>query len=143
MAKEKLLIGRVDVANFPNFHLNNIHVKIDTGAYTSSIHCGNIRVDEKGLLLCNFLDPEHPEYHNKIFTFEKYETKKVKSSNGMVEIRYLIEASIELFNNIYPIKLTLTDRGAMKYPVLLGRTFLSKHFIVDPSKTNLSFKFKK
>ena len=139
MDTDKLLIGRVDVADFPGFHLNNIHVKVDTGAFTSSIHCSNIRIDEDNLLICNFLDPEHPEYHNKKFTFDKYEIKKVKSSNGITEERYTIESNIELFGKVFPIKLTLTNRGAMKYPVLLGRAFLSKYFVVDSSKTNLSY----
>ena len=39
---DKKVIGRVDVVNFPKLNLNEISIKIDTGAYTSSIHCKDI-----------------------------------------------------------------------------------------------------
>jgi len=42
--------------------------KVDTGAYTSSIHCKEIKEVGK-LLECRFLDPTHPEYNDKKFTF--------------------------------------------------------------------------
>jgi hypothetical protein len=66
----------------------------------------------------------------------------VKSSNGIVETRFTIKTEILIFNKIEEIELTLTERGSMKYPVLLGRKFLSKKFIVDTAKKNLSFKKK-
>ena len=39
----KILIGRKDKADFPELSLNDIDIKIDSGAYTSSIHCTNIK----------------------------------------------------------------------------------------------------
>ena len=57
----------------------------------------------------------------------------------MLEERYSVVTSITLFNKKYIIELTLTERGEMKYPVLLGRKFLSGKFVIDTSKKNLSF----
>lgn len=141
MSTHKIIIGRIDIADFPAIKLFDIPVKIDTGAFTSSIHCSNIHIEDNKLV-CNFLDPDQPEYHNKQFVFERFQLKKVKSSNGIIEERYAIETNIKLFNKTYLITLTLTDRGTMKFPVLLGRSFLSKEFIVDTSRTNLSNKKK-
>lgn len=121
--------------------LFNIEVKIDTGAYTSSIHCTNIKVEEN-YLKCNFLDEEHPSYHGKEIVFDQYDVKVVKSSNGQSEARYRIQTQIVIFGKTHPIYLTLSDRMEMKFPVLLGRRFLSNKFIVDINKTNLSFKLK-
>ena len=56
----------------------------------------------------------------------------------MVEQRFLIGTEIVIFEQTFPIFLTVTERGAMKFPVLLGRKFLSKKFVVDPSLKNLS-----
>lgn len=137
----KKTIGRIDKADFPLLDLYEIAVKIDTGAYTSSIHCKNV-VEENGLLKCNFLDEEHPDYDGKEIVFKNFETAQVKSSNGVVQTRYKIKTSIVLFEEEIEIFLTLSDREEMKFPVLLGRTFLSKKFIVDTSLTNLSFKRK-
>ena len=126
----KRKIGRIDKADFPLLHLHDIEVKIDTGAYTSSIHCKNVTIEDN-YLKCVFLDPEHPSYHEKEFKFDKYDVRVVKSSNGKSQARYRILTEIELFGKRYPIFLTLSDREEMKYPVL-----------VDITKTNLSHKLK-
>lgn len=135
----KTLIGRKDVVDFPKLTLFAIDIKIDSGAYTSSFHCHSIQ-EENNVLKCQFLDPKHEKYHEKYFTFKEFTQKRIKSSNGITENRYLIKTEILIFNEIYPIELSLTERGSMKFPVLLGRKFLSKKFIVDTSKKNLSFK---
>lgn len=141
--KKKLLIGRYDEAAFPELQLEDIEVKIDSGAYTSSFHCHNIElieVDGEKKLHCNFLDPDHAQYHNKEFIFDRFSKKRIRSSNGQMEERYCVETQICLFNKNFPIELTLSERGQMKFPVLLGRKFLSRRFVIDSSKTKLSAK---
>ena len=133
------LIGKSDIADFPNLDLEGIDIKIDTGAYTSSFHSHSIEVVDN-VLICQFLDPKHEKYHEKYFKFTDFKEKRVKSSNGIVENRFSIKTEIFIFGKSYPIDLTLTERGSMKYPVLLGRKFLSKKFIVDTAKKNVSFK---
>ncbi|MCG2420119.1 RimK/LysX family protein [Aequorivita sp. F47161] len=134
-------IGRIDKADFPQLNLINIEVKIDTGAYTSSIHCKNVKVEDN-YLKCTFLDEEHPSYHEKEFVFDEYDVKVVKSSNGQAQARYRIKTEIVLFGKTHPIYLTLSDREEMRFPVLLGRNFLSRKYVVDINKTNLSYKQK-
>jgi len=141
----KLLIGRKDFADFPEFGLENIAVKTDTGAYSSSIHCHHIEEIEKDgekAIQFRLLDPNHEEYNEKLFCTKKYTIKTIKNSFGGTEDRYIIATNIILFGNLYPIKLSLSERGEMKYPVLLGRELLNKNFNVDTDRTNLSFKKK-
>jgi len=130
---KKKIIGRLDKANFPELNLKDISIKIDTGAYTSSIHCENIEEKEDGLH-CIFLDQEH----HKPFIFKTYNKIRVKSSNGIAQSRYEIKSNIEIFGKVYKISLSLSNRKEMKHPVLLGRKFLNKKFIVDPELQNLS-----
>jgi hypothetical protein len=137
----KRKIGRIDTANFPLLELEAVEVKIDTGAYTSSIHCTAIKVEDD-FLKCTFLDENQLQYHGKEFVFDQYDVRVVKSSNGQTQKRYRILTEIELFGKIYPILLTLSDRSEMKYPVLLGRKFLTKRFMIDINATNLSHKMK-
>lgn len=42
MTTQKIVIGRQDVADLPALNIFGIPIKIDTGAYTSSLHCHNI-----------------------------------------------------------------------------------------------------
>src|SRR5699024_2638601 len=137
----KKIIGRTDKADFPKLKLLDIDVKIDTGAYTSSIHCKNVRIEDN-YLKCQFLDENHPQYNGKEFTFDEYDVRVVKSSNGIAEPRYRIKTQIVMFGKTYEIFLTLSDREEMRFPVLLGRKFLSRRFIVDINKTDLSHKQK-
>jgi hypothetical protein len=135
----KTLIGRTDIVDFPKLELFGIDIKVDSGAYTSSFHCHHIEVENE-VLKCQFLDPKHDKYHEKYFYFKEFIQKNVKSSNGIIENRFIVETQILLFNEIYTIELSLTERISMTYPVLLGRKFLSKKFIIDTAKRNLSFK---
>jgi hypothetical protein len=141
----KITIGRVDKADFPELSLSDIDVKVDSGAFTSSIHCSNIEeitVDGVSLIQFKLLDPEHPFYNNKEFNFKNYNSKIVKSSNGISEKRFMIQTEIFIFNTKFPIYLTLSERKDMKFPILLGRKFLNKKFVIDTAKKNLSNKLK-
>jgi hypothetical protein len=141
----KITIGRSDRADFPELALSDIDVKIDSGAYTSTIHCSNITEitsQKESYLQFTLLDPEHPFYNNKEFTSKNYTSKKVKSSNGIAEMRFMVQTEIIIFNKNFPIYLTLSERKDMKFPILLGRKFLNKKFVVDTLKINLSHKLK-
>ncbi|PKQ63870.1 peptidase [Labilibaculum filiforme] len=141
----KIIIGKIDRADFPDLHLTDIDLKVDTGAYTSSIHCHQIKELQVGTekhLKFTLLDPSHPDYNEKEFTVKKFKRKRVKNSFGKSETRFVIETIIILFNKEFPIELSLSERSEMKYPILIGRKLLNGKFIVDTSKRNISFKLK-
>jgi hypothetical protein len=141
----KTTIGRIDKADFPELHLQDIDLKVDSGAYTSSIHCSDIEeieVEGDNFIRFTLLDPEHEFYNNKEFSTKNYASKMVKSSNGISEKRFLIETNIVIFNKSFPIHLTLSERKDMTFPILLGRKFLNKKFVIDTAKKNLSYKLK-
>ncbi|MDO6743359.1 RimK/LysX family protein [Tenacibaculum soleae] len=141
----KIVIGRIDKADFPELALSGIDLKIDSGAYTSSIHCTKIeeiKIDGDNFIKFTLLDPEHSLYNNKEFKTKKYTSKAVKSSNGISEMRFLIKTEIFIFDTLFPIHLTLTERKDMKFPILLGRKFLNNKFIIDTAKKNISHKLK-
>jgi hypothetical protein len=133
----KKLIGRIETADFPDLGLTNVPVKIDTGAYTSSIHYRKI-AEKNGKLYCEFDAVSQNSSPKQTLVFEDYKTTTVKSSNGVLQKRYKIKTTINFFQKKYKISLTLAKRKSMRYPALLGRKFLSGKFIVDSSQLNLS-----
>ncbi len=140
------VIGRNDKADFPELDLTNIKVKVDTGAFTSSIHCYDfkeIEVNGEKHIEFKLLDPSHPKYQNKTFKVKKYKSKNIKSSFGNIEERFIITTNILLFGQEYSIDLSLSERSDMKFPILLGRKFLNKQFIVNTSLKNVSVKLKR
>lgn len=141
MSKNKHTIGRDDIADFPSFGLSGVPVKTDSGAYTSTIHCSRIEEDTDGLTVV-FLDKKEKGYSGEAILFKKYERKKVRSSSGEQQERYIIHGTIELFGKKYNTEFTLSSRNLMRYPVLLGRKLLSGKFIIDTSLSNLSYELK-
>jgi len=88
--EHKILIGRLEKIHFPKLSLYNLDAKIDTGAYTSSLHCHHITTKESTeatLVRFFVLDPDHPEYENRPFEIPVHKIKNVKSSNGIIEER--------------------------------------------------------
>lgn len=141
----KKIIGRTDKADFPELSLSNVNLKVDTGAFTSTIHSHEIEevnIEGEKRIRFKILDPSHPKYNDKRFEVKRYRKRKVKSSFGTTEQRYVIQTVIKIFGEEYPLELSLSERSEMKFPILLGRRFLNKKFIIDPSKSNLSFKLK-
>ena len=135
----KKILGRVDRVDFPDLKLNTIDVKIDTGAYTSAIHCSKIR-EADGKLYCIFESKGHPNFKSEEIVFNTYTYTNVKSSNGYKENRYKIKTTVLFFGKSYKINLTLSTREDMKFPVLIGRQFLKNKFLVDVDIENQSFK---
>lgn len=131
------IIGRREFVSFPELNLHGIEAKIDTGAYTSSIHCDSIEVvDSK--VRCVFLDETHPNYTGIAEEFDIVKQVNVRSSNGMEEMRIMIRSHITILGETYKILLTLTNRSNMNYPILLGRKFLHGKFLVDVTRIHQS-----
>jgi hypothetical protein len=142
----KILIGRTDVASFPDLEIDEIDVKVDSGAYTSAIHATEIKernIDGNPVIQFKILDPSHPKHDGRVYRYSDYAKKVVKNSFGQSEERFVIETTIVLFGITYPISLSLSERTDLKYPVLLGRTFLNKRFIIDTTLKDLSKKSSK
>ena len=141
----KKLIGRSDKVDLPELHLSEVDAKIDTGAYTSAIHCHRIRVvKKKGKRLLQFvlLDPAHPAYNEKAFYFEKFTKRTIKNSFGQSERRYIIKTIVQIFGKSIKTEFSLSNRGSLKFPVLLGRKFLQGRFYVDVSVFDISHRNK-
>lgn len=134
------IIGRKEKITLPELGLNLVWAKIDTGAYTSSLHAEEIRLEEKdGKTILKFqaLLPGHQKFSGKTLEFEKFREKKVKNSFGQTEVRFLIETKIQLAGETFRAEFTLTDRSSMKNSILLGRKILRGKFLVDVSKINM------
>jgi hypothetical protein len=141
--RAKTIIGRRDVANLPDFGLQGVEVKVDSGAYTSSIHvsnCKEVETPDGKRLEVLFLDEQHPAFTNKVVLFSEYRNKKVKSSTGQEQFRYFVKGRIELLGRKFNAEFSLTERRGMRYPILLGRKVLNKRFLIDTSQVNISLK---
>ena len=136
------ILGRYDRVDLPELGLSNIHAKIDTGAYTCSLHCKMAEVVD-GKLEFILLDQEHPEFTGMKFVFANFEKRDIKNSFGEVEKRFVIVTSITIFEEVITTEFSLSNRGSLKFPILIGRKILRNRFLIDVTKKNVSFKEKR
>jgi len=133
------IIGYIETIDLPELDLFGLDAKIDTGADSCSIHCDEIMVegDQVTFLLH---DNIHEAYHGKKITLAIAKRKKVKSSNGKSEERIFIHSSIKLGCKSYQAEISLSNRKNMRYPMLIGRRFMSHRYLVDVSRKFITTK---
>ena len=142
----KRLLGRRELLDFPAFALHGIEAKVDTGAYTSALHCADVRLEVRpgaaAILHARLLDPSYAGSDYQQLAFSNFQLRDIRSSNGEVQERYVIRAVVRLYGEDLETEFSLADRSEMKYPVLLGRSLLRQGgFVVDVARRNLSHKF--
>jgi len=125
----------------PDFGIQTIKAKVDTGARTSSLHAFDIeRFKSNGRDMVRFTI--HPEQRSKAKALRVeaplVDKRSVRPSSGESELRLVVEITIELLGKRWPVEFTLTRRDAMGFRMLLGRQALRGHFIVDPGRSYLN-----
>lgn len=138
--QKKIIVGALELCNLPLLAIENLNIRVDTGAATSSLHVDNIDEFKRGRETWVSFDI-HPDIHD-VDEIVRREAKveavrKVKSSTATKERRYLIETMIEMAGMEWSIHLTLTDRSEMTYLMLLGREAMNDRLLVDPSQEYL------
>lgn len=117
-----------------------IKAKVDTGARTSALHAWDLEhFDRDGTPWVRF--SVHPNQHDDVHIVQAearlVEEREIRSSNGEVEQRPVVETTLALGGQRYPIELTLTKRDQMGFRMLLGRTAMAQHLVVDPGVSYL------
>ena len=128
------IIGWREWVKLPDLGIKKIKVKVDTGARSSSLHAYDLEQFERE-------GEEHVRF--KVHTVQRsnehiieaeakvFEHRSVRSSSGKAEIRPVILSNIELLGQTWLVELTLTNRDAMGFRMLLGREAFRRRFLVD------------
>ncbi len=133
--RESCRIGWSELVNLPVLGLHNFHAKIDTGAATSSLHAVGIRIFERdGAEWASFSVPKSPRHNAQTCEARIVAKRKIKSSNGLTDQRYVIETPMQMGPLIWMGQMTLANRQSMAFPILIGRRALKRGFLVDCSK---------
>jgi hypothetical protein len=137
----KTIIGWREWLTLPDLGIKAIKAKIDTGARTSALHAFDLEPFERGgILKVKF--GVHPLQRRKDIEIhcvaDVVDRRRVTSSDGQSERRFVIRTSVKLGKFDWPIELTLTSRKAMRFRMLLGRAAISNHLVVDPAKSYMS-----
>lgn len=117
-----------------------IKAKIDTGAKTSAIHAFRIREVKRAGRACAefYLHPEQKRKKPEIFCSAPIKDRRlIRSSNGDVQERLVIEAILSMGGRAWRIDLSLANRDEMGFRLLIGRDALRKKVLIHPGKSFL------
>ncbi len=127
--------------SLPELNIPAIKAKIDTGARTSSLHAFRLKTYKENSLHKVRFDL-HPLQRKTDIALtchaEVVDYRRVSDSGGHHEMRYVINTPISIGNFKWRIEITLTDRDAMQFRMLLGRTALAGNALIDPNKSYLT-----
>lgn len=138
--KNRESIGWREWVSLPKLKISRIKAKIDTGAKTSSIHAEDIEfltVKGKDFVRFTLYPMQGNHLKKKRITSEVVDYRRVRSSNGLSELRPVILTDISMGRRTWLIEITLTNRDLMGFRLLLGREALKNRFIIYPGKSFL------
>ena len=142
-ADTKTRVGWVEHVALPGLGIERLKAKIDTGARTSALHVARIRtVDTAGgphrrpILEITVPAGGRGRRPHRVRAAVRGFTV-VRDTSGRTERRPVIETALSLGPIKRRIAVTLTNRGDMLFPMLIGRTALGPGIVVDPARRYL------
>lgn len=130
MFRDLHIIGAVAHINFIGHTDHFVPARVDTGAKTSAVWATNIK-EENGVLQFCLFGKSYEHYDGRIISTTDFTTKKIRSTNGAVERRYVVKLPISINGRRIKASFTLANREQQAYPVLVGRNVLRGKFAVD------------
>lgn len=132
VADTKPVVGLVEkVRIYPGDLI--LSAKVDTGADNSSLHAPEVtrfnRADEKWVRF----EVVDEDGHSVTLERKIVRIARIKRPQGRRQRRPVVMLGICLGNIYRQVQVTLVDRGRLRYPMLIGRSFMQDALLVDPS----------
>ena len=121
--------------SLPRLGISAIKAKLDTGAKTSALHAWDITlrtVDGRQWVRFRVHPMQQDKVTSVVCEAPLSDQRLVTNSSGTSERRYIISTELQVGPSCWPIELSLTNREAMEYPMILGREAMRDRLIVDP-----------
>lgn len=140
ISSDSIIAGWREWVSLPDLGIEHVKAKLDTGARTSALHAYDIEIVKRGGKdWVHF--KVHPLQRNRLVVVkcqaELMGMRKVRSSSGHTSVRPVIETQLGFGNLDWKIQMTLTDRDAMGFRMLLGRQGMPANLLVSASHSFL------
>ena len=137
---ERPILGWREWIGLPQWSVTHLKAKIDTGARTSSLHAFDLEWFERdGDPWVRFeIHPWQRSTADAVVAEAAVEsTRNIRSSSGEIDHRPVVRAPLSIAGHEVDAEITLTRRDEMGFRMLIGRSALRRHYIVDPARSYL------
>ncbi|TWI06274.1 hypothetical protein IP90_00540 [Luteimonas cucumeris] len=135
MSDALVTLGWREWVALPALGVPRLRAKIDTGARSSALHVdAQWRFVEGGAPWVGFR-LTHGRARGVVVEAQApiHDEREVADSGGRRERRVFLRTPLQLAGCQREIEINLTNRGAMLFPMLLGRTAMAGLFTIDPA----------
>jgi hypothetical protein len=135
-AEERKIIGWIEHISV-NSNALLLEAKVDTGADYSSVHAEDIRQFTRDGMQWVEFTLRDPSGKRHVLQKPLERIARVKKKTTGFQARPVVMLELCVGDVKRMAQVNLAERGHFKYPLLLGRSFLSKGYLVDSSAKHL------
>ena len=136
--EKKKVIGWKETVDLPDWGIEHIVSKSDTGARRSALDVSNVvELPGKRIQFDIVIDRKDRSLTRTVVADIAHQTH-VRSSNGQRHERYFVRTRVAIAGVAKEVEFSLVSRESMVCRILLGRKALEDDFLVDASVKHVS-----
>jgi len=134
---EKEVVGWIEKVHLSPGNIT-LDAKLDTGADNCSLNAENIKKFKRDGKRWVRFDIKNRIRESTTIELPILKKTRIKRVKGKSQIRPVVRLGLCLAGKFSEVDVNLADRSNFSYPLLVGRSFLSAHVILDPARTYMS-----
>lgn len=137
LKRSRDIVGWRELVGLPDFNIEEMRAKIDTGARTSALHAENQELFERyGQKWVRFKFPVRGPVPDLLLEAQVIDERNITNTGGVPERRQIIRTTLLLGSHRWKIEVSLADRKKMEFDLILGRTALrSRRVFINPNSS--------
>lgn len=139
-AHSTIIAGWREWVGLPGAGVPWIKAKLDTGARTSSVHAYDVEVLGEGAeerVRFRIRPWQQSSADAVLVECPVHDRRTVRSSSGHAEERIVVLMEVAIMGRVVVAEMTLSNRDAMGFRMLIGRQTLRHGFVVDSRRSFL------
>jgi hypothetical protein len=139
MAAKKLqVIGWKETIDLPEWGIESILAKSDTGARRSALDVCHVQELPGNRIQFDIVLDRKDRSRTKTVVAPIAHQTHVRSSNGQQHERYFVRTAVVIHGRAKEVEFSLVSRESMMCRILLGRKALEGDFLVDSSQKHVT-----